>query len=44
MRKFGRLSKLYYNENNPILKVAKRNKYKNAWNLAIFRVKKSKKE
>ena len=36
--------KRYCNENNPTLKVAKHNKYKNARNVIIFKVKKSKKE
>ena len=38
------LFKRYCNENNPTLKVAKHNKYKNAQNIIIFKVKKSKKE
>ena len=43
MRKWNRLFKSYRNENNPALKVAKHNKYKDARNLVIFKVKKSKK-
>ena len=44
MREHDRLFKRYCNENNPTLKVAKHNKYKNARNVIIFKVKKSKKE
>ena len=44
MRERDRLCKRYCNENNPTLKVAKHNKYKNARNVIIFKVKKSKKE
>ena len=43
MRERDRLFKRYCNENNPTLKVAKHNKYKNARNVIIFKVKKSKK-
>ena len=43
MRKWDRLFKSYCNENNPAFKVAKHNKYKDARNLVIFKVKKSKK-
>ena len=44
MRERDTLFKRYCNENNPILKVAKHNKYKNARNVVIFKVKQSKKE
>ena len=44
MRKRDRLFKCYYNENNPTLKVAKHNRYKNARNTFIFKVEQSKKE
>ena len=44
MRKRDRLFKCYCNENNPTLKVAKHNRYKNAQNTFIFKVKQSKKE
>ena len=44
MRERERLFKRYCNENNPTLKVAKHNKYINAQNLVIFKVKKSIKE
>ena len=44
MRESDRLFKRYCNENNPTLKVAKHNKYTNARNVIIFKVKKSKKE
>ena len=43
-RERDRLSKRYCNENNPTLNVAKHNKYKNARNVAIFKVKQSKNE
>ena len=44
MRKWDRLFKSYRNENNPALKVAKHNKYKDARNLVIFKVKKIEKK
>ena len=44
MRERDRLFKRYCNENDPSLKVAKHNKYKDAWNVVIFKVKQSKKE
>ena len=44
MRERDRLFKRYCNENSPTLKAAKHNKYKNAWNVIILKVKKSKKE
>ena len=44
MREHDRLFKCYCNENNASLKVAKHDKYKNARNVIIFKVKKSKKE
>ena len=44
MRECDRLFKRYCNENNPTLQVAKHNKYKNARNVIIFKVKKPKKE
>ena len=44
VRERDRLFKHYCNENNPTLKVAKHNKYENAQNVIIFKVKKSKKE
>ena len=44
MRKRDRLFKCYCNENNPTLKVAKHNRYKNARNTFIFKVKQSEKE
>ena len=40
MKERDRLFKHYYNENNPLLKVAKHNKYKNA---RTIKVKQSKK-
>ena len=43
MRECDRLFKRYYNENNPTLKVAKHNTYKNSRNVIIFKVKKPKK-
>ena len=43
MRERSRLFKRYCNENNPTLKVAKHNKYKNTQNVVIFKVKQSKK-
>ena len=43
MREHDRLFKRYCNENDPTLKVAKHNKYKNARNVIIFKVKKSEK-
>ena len=44
MREHDRLFKHYCNENNPTLKVVKHNKYKNARNVIIFKVKNWKKE
>ena len=44
MRERDKLFKRYCNESNPTLKVVKHNKYKNARNLVIFKVKKLKKE
>ena len=44
MRERNRLFKLYCSEINPTLKVVKHNKYENAWNLVIFKVKKLKKQ
>ena len=44
MRQRHRLVKRNCNENNPTLKVVKHNRYKNARNVIIFKVKKSKKE
>ena len=44
MRERVRLFKHHGNENNPTLKVAKHNKYKNAGNIIMFKVKQSKKE
>ena len=43
MKERDRLFKHYYNENNSLLKVANHNKYKNARNVMIFKVKQSKK-
>ena len=43
MRERDRLFKRYCNEYNTTLKVAKHNKYKNARNLVIFKVKKKRK-
>ena len=42
MREHDRQFKCYCNDNNPSLRVAKHNKYKNAQNAIIFKVKKSK--
>ena len=39
VRERDRLFKCYCNENNPTLKVAKQNKYKNARNVVTFKVK-----
>ena len=44
MRERDRLFKRHCNENNPTLKVAKYNKYKNARNVVIYKVKQSQKE
>ena len=44
MRQCHRLVKRNCNENNPTLKVAKHNRYKNPRNVITFKVKKSKKE
>ena len=44
MREHNRLFKRYCSESNPTLKLVKHNKYKNAWNLVIFKVKKLKKQ
>ena len=44
MRKRDRLIKCYCNENNPTLKVAKHNRYKNARNTFMFEMEQSKKE
>lgn len=44
MRERDTLFKRYCDETNPTLKTAKHNKYKNAQNLVIYIVKKSKEE